>query len=272
MTSAMGLPMSSVSSTASDSAFSSISAAKRFMTSMRARGAIFDQTPDLNALRAACTARSMSSAVPADISAMASPVAGLMLVKRPPFFASTNLPSMKSRVSSFFCALDATVCQRLRSWSASAWMLIGLPSCLVSGLCAARGTTSASTMAQPSACTITGFRSISASWSPSAAARAEKRAATRQNSSRASGCRCRRLWSRGAMRRRFDEPRGLRGVERRHGIHRVRECLDVHAAGADQHDRAELLVVDHAEQHFDAFRRDHRRHQHARSMRFARSR
>ena len=180
--------MSSVSSTASASAFSSMSCAKRYSTSMRARGAIFDQLPDLKAFFAAATARSMSSAVPAATSAITWPFAGLMLSMRPPFFASTYLPSMKRRVSGFFCALSATDFQRACVCLATAWMLIVLASCVQFQFGEpAAGRSSASTMAQPSAWTITGFRSISESRSPSAAASAEKRAATRQNSSTASG-------------------------------------------------------------------------------------
>ncbi len=101
--------------------------------------------------------------------------------------------------------------------------------------------------------------------SPSAATSAEKRAATRQNSSTASGRRWRRLPSSGAMRRRSHEPGRFGGTERRHRVHDVGQRLDVHAAGAEEDDRTELLVVDHAEQHLDAVRRDHRRDQHARS-------
>ena len=65
-------------------------------------------------------------------------------------------------------------------------------------------------MAQPSACTITGFRSISRQFVAERRRRApEKRAATRQNSSTASG----RAWRAAAQERRdaqpCDEPRGL---------------------------------------------------------------
>ena len=57
---------------------------------MRWRGAMRDQAPDLKARFAAATARSMSSrGARRDISASASPVAGLTVAKRPPFGAST---------------------------------------------------------------------------------------------------------------------------------------------------------------------------------------
>jgi hypothetical protein len=65
------------------------------MTAMRSRGAMRDQTPDLNALRAALTAASTSLASPRATSAITSPVAGLMVWKVLPFFDETNLPSMK---------------------------------------------------------------------------------------------------------------------------------------------------------------------------------
>ena len=113
--SVIGLPMSSVSSTASVSASRSMSAAKRYITSMRARGAMRDHTPSRNARRPAATARSMSSAVPAAICARVSPVAGFTVAKRPPFAASTNWPSMNSRVSIRARAARAVDCHAAKS-------------------------------------------------------------------------------------------------------------------------------------------------------------
>ena len=103
--------------------------------------------------------------------------------------------------------------------------------------------------------------------SPSAATSAEKRAATRQNSSTASG----RAWR--AARRAAaqtaslcDEPprpsaASKGGTARR----RRRSASTCTPPSAEHDDRAELLVVDHAEQHLDAAGRDHRRDQHART-------
>ena len=120
---------------------------------MRWRGAMRDQAPPRNARRAAATARSMSSAVPADISARGSPVAGFMVSKRPPPAQSTNRPSMNRRVSMRERAASAVRASRfvrvLRGKGLKAHGAVTSP------------TMSASTITQPSACTITGFRSIS---------------------------------------------------------------------------------------------------------------
>src|SRR5579872_6213492 len=85
---------------------------------MRSRGAMRDQTPERNALRAALTAASTSLASLRATSQMTELSTGLMDSKRRPFLASTNLPSMKLRVSGF--NLAATLCQPLRS-KALAW-------------------------------------------------------------------------------------------------------------------------------------------------------
>ena len=76
--SAMGLPMSSVSSSASSSACSRIVAANRSSTFLRLAGARFAHTPLRKAARAEVTARSMSSWSPAATRARSLPVAGLM--------------------------------------------------------------------------------------------------------------------------------------------------------------------------------------------------
>ena len=65
--------------------------------------------------------------------------------------------------------------------------------------------------------------------------------------------------------RRRDQPARFGHVEGRQRVHDVRERLDVHAAEAQHNDRAELLVVDHAEQQLDARGRDHRRDERARA-------
>jgi hypothetical protein len=78
---------------------------------MRSRGAMRDQTPARNALRAASTAASISFPFAAATEAIGSPVAGLMLSKRSPSMESTNTPLMKSLVSTCDNARIATDCQ-----------------------------------------------------------------------------------------------------------------------------------------------------------------
>src|SRR5215475_13953897 len=91
---------------------------------MRSRGAMRDQAPDLNALRAALTAASTSDASPRATSAITSPVAGLMVWKVLPFFEETNLPSMKWRVSGF--SLAAALCSAFASsaFACSRFMMV----------------------------------------------------------------------------------------------------------------------------------------------------
>ena len=113
---------------------------------------------------------------------------------------------------------------------------------------------------------MTGFRSISLSWSPSAATSAENRAATLQNSIdvQRSACGAGSAAARCSLQS-THQPVRFCCIEGRQGVHHVRQGLDVHAAEPEHHDRTELLVVDHAEQHLDALRLDHRRDQHARA-------
>ena len=208
--------MSSVSSTASSSACSSMSAAKRYRISMRARGASFDQLPDLKARRAASTARSMSSAVPADIAAMTSPFAGLIVSKRPPPGRVDEFPVDEQP------GFDALLRACRRGCLPAAVVVLGdgletheaCLACDSDDRALADGRrSSASTIAQPSACTITGLRSISASRSPTAATSAEKRAAASQNASTASGRRWRRLEQEIRDAQASEQP--ARGVRRR---------------------------------------------------------
>src|SRR5581483_9195870 len=93
----IGFPMSSVSRTASSSACSSISSAKRKRTRLRRFGARRDQVPLSNATRAPRTARSTSAASHAATWASVSPVAGLMHSKVSPLSASTYAPSTNAR-------------------------------------------------------------------------------------------------------------------------------------------------------------------------------
>jgi hypothetical protein len=73
----IGLPMSTVSSSASSSAWSDMSAARRCSAFFRFLGASRDQTPDSNAARAPATARSTSAASHAATLATSSPPIGL---------------------------------------------------------------------------------------------------------------------------------------------------------------------------------------------------
>ena len=51
----------------------------------------------------------------------------------------------------------------------------------------------------------------------------------------------------------------MRGIEGRQRVQHVAQRFDVDPARAQHHHRAELRVIDHAEQHLDAARRNHRR-------------
>ncbi len=80
----IGLPMSRVSSSASSSAWRSISAANLSSTRLRSRGGRRDQTPASKARRAAATARSTSGASQAATSASRRPSIGLTQSKVAP--------------------------------------------------------------------------------------------------------------------------------------------------------------------------------------------
>ena len=81
--------MSTVSSSASSSAWSDMSAAKRWSAFLRFFGARRDQTPDSNAARAPATARSTSAESHAATVATTSPPIGLTQSKVSPEAAST---------------------------------------------------------------------------------------------------------------------------------------------------------------------------------------
>ena len=68
----------------------------RQMIRPRSDGVILDHGPDSNALRAARTARLMSSASPSAMCARVSPVAGLGVSKVLPDAASAHFPLMNS--------------------------------------------------------------------------------------------------------------------------------------------------------------------------------
>ena len=90
---AIGLPPSCDSSTANSSQWSSISAAKRSRIDTRSAVVVWDHVE--KAERAACTARSMSVAVPAAQRANFLPVAGSVTGIQPPSEAGTKLPSIQ---------------------------------------------------------------------------------------------------------------------------------------------------------------------------------
>ena len=85
----MGLPMSSVSSSASSSPCFTIRSANCSRIFLRLAGRMPTQVPLRNAARAAVTARLMSSVSPAATRASSLPVAGLMESNVAPEAAST---------------------------------------------------------------------------------------------------------------------------------------------------------------------------------------
>jgi hypothetical protein len=89
------LPLSSVSSAANSSKFSSIKSASRLISRPLSRASIFAQGPDSNALRAALTAKSISAASPSATWAITSSVAGLMVGNVLPLLASCHLSPMR---------------------------------------------------------------------------------------------------------------------------------------------------------------------------------
>src|SRR5215470_1060782 len=90
----MGLPLSSVSSCASSSACCSISSATFQSNRPRCEGVIFGQGPLSKALRAAVTARLMSSLSPSATLASTSPVDGSIVSNALPLAAATHCPPM----------------------------------------------------------------------------------------------------------------------------------------------------------------------------------
>ena len=93
---AMGLPMSSVSSSASSSRFFIISSASFSMMRLRCAGAMLAQVPLSKAARAALTAASTSACSQAATLVRTWPVAGLMQSKVLPVREGANLPPMKA--------------------------------------------------------------------------------------------------------------------------------------------------------------------------------
>src|SRR5688572_3246105 len=106
----IGLPVSSVSSSASSSLLASMRSASLSNTRLRALGSCCDQLPRRNAARALATARSMSRASPAAIAPSERPVAGLMLSKVAPLTEGTNRPSMNTPERSLSAAARSRHC------------------------------------------------------------------------------------------------------------------------------------------------------------------
>src|SRR5947209_3824444 len=92
----MGLPLSSVSSSANSSTFSARRSPIFQMMRPRWLALIFAQGPDSNARLAAFTARSMSALSPSATRARTSPVAGSIESNVLPDEAAIHLPSIKS--------------------------------------------------------------------------------------------------------------------------------------------------------------------------------
>src|ERR1700674_5904565 len=91
---AIGLPLSSDSSSASSSAYFEIRSPMRQIILPRSEGVMVAHGPDSRARRAACTAASMSALSPSATRAMTLPVAGFMTSKVLPETAGTHLPLM----------------------------------------------------------------------------------------------------------------------------------------------------------------------------------
>src|SRR5688572_19706599 len=108
----IGLPVSSVSSSASSSRLASSSSANLSSTFLRAFGAACAHAPLRNAARALATARSTSPCSPDATAPSDLPVAGLMLSNVAPLAAGANLPSMNTCERGLIAA--ARACQ---SWA-----------------------------------------------------------------------------------------------------------------------------------------------------------
>ena len=93
---AIGLPLSSDSSSASSSVYFEMRSPIRHTTRARSEGVIAGQGPDSNARRAARTAVSISALSPSAARAMVAPVAGFLTSKVIPVAAGSHLPSMSS--------------------------------------------------------------------------------------------------------------------------------------------------------------------------------
>ena len=92
----MGLPMSSVSSSASSSRFFIISSASFSMMRLRLAGGMLAQVPLSKAARAAFTAASTSACSQAATLVSTWPVAGFTQSKVLPVSEGVNLPPMKA--------------------------------------------------------------------------------------------------------------------------------------------------------------------------------
>ena len=93
---AIGLPLSSDSSSASSSVYLEIRSPIRHTSLPRSEAVIAGQGPDSKARRAARTARSMSALSPSATRAMVAPVAGFFTSKVFSEAAATHLPSISS--------------------------------------------------------------------------------------------------------------------------------------------------------------------------------
>src|SRR5438874_2505591 len=93
---AIGLPLSSDSSSASSSVYFEMRSPIRHTTFARSEGVIAGQGPDSNARRAARTAASISALSPSAVRAMVAPVAGFLTSKVIPEAAGSHFPSVSS--------------------------------------------------------------------------------------------------------------------------------------------------------------------------------
>ena len=93
---AIGLPLSSDSSSASSSAYFEMRSPMRHTILPRSEGVIAGQGPDSNARRAARTAASTSSLSPSAARAMVAPLAGFLTSKVASETAGSHLPSISS--------------------------------------------------------------------------------------------------------------------------------------------------------------------------------
>ena len=115
-----GIPISRASSNPSSSAWSSSASARAKRTCARARGPYSLHGPLSNAVRAASTATSMSSASPQGTSTMPCPVAGLTDVNESTPRTAVRLPSINARGSNEravarACQLSGTASPCIRS-------------------------------------------------------------------------------------------------------------------------------------------------------------
>src|SRR5207248_8225038 len=93
---AIGLPLSSDSSSASSSVYFEMRSPMRHTILLRSEGVIAGQGPDSNARRAARTAASTSRLSPSAARAMVAPLAGFFTSKVASETAGSHLPSISS--------------------------------------------------------------------------------------------------------------------------------------------------------------------------------